>query len=69
MAGNSEDTKRKMRVDRQKGHVQAERVDAVLSAELLEVLRDGVCGSEKSGIMRPAQNLKPASPTQFYSQL
>lgn len=34
----------------------------MVSAELLEVLREGVCGSEKSGIMRRAQNLKPGEP-------
>lgn len=31
-----------------------ERVDAMLSAELLEILRDGVCGSDKLGVMRQA---------------
>lgn len=35
-----------------------ERVNAVLSAELLEILWDGVCGSEKSGVMTQAQKLK-----------
>jgi len=30
----------------------------MLSAELLEILWDGVCGSDKAGIMREAENLK-----------
>lgn len=32
----------------------------MLSAELLEILWDGVCGSEKSGIMRQTPTLKPS---------
>lgn len=31
-----------------------ERVDAMLSAELLEILWDGVCGSDKLGVVRQA---------------
>lgn len=35
-----------------------ERVNAVLSAELLEILRDGVCGGEKLGFCETSSESK-----------
>ena len=47
----------------------SEWVSAVLSAELLEVLGDGVCGNETLGIMRRAQYLTAQrGQTNFTSQ-